>query len=125
MRKYLFHLLTGLVFAMPLSLSSINYIDDRYVSPNRSSNSLTSSTTLDHSARFWYVDGSSGDIIITLPDANFCNGQEYKIKRTDGSLNNVSVFNSQGIDDGTSFILEQNDSQTVKCNRADNQWYLH
>jgi hypothetical protein len=52
---------------------------------------ITTDATLDETNGLVLVDASGGDVVVTLPTAVGITGRSYEIKKTDTSVNTVTV----------------------------------
>ena len=81
----------------------------------------TSGFTVDETVEGYYIDSTAGAIDVTVPT-----GSQYsywKFKRTDSSLNNVTLSNAvDEIDEGRKYTLVPLESITIIWNN-DNQTY--
>ena len=71
------------------------------------------------------VDASSGAVTINLPAASGLSGREYTIKKTDSSVNAVTIDGnaSETIDgETTEVIYDEDDSLTIICNGSN--WHV-
>ena len=72
------------------------------------------------------VDATSGAVTITLPAASSNKNKIYKIKKTDSSINQVTIQGNavaQKIDgDTTQIICYQNSAMQLVCNGSN--WYI-
>lgn len=74
--------------------------------------SVNTSITLTDNSTYIFVDASSGDITVTLPNATTSRGKRYVIKKTDATTNKVTVLPvlSQKIDLCNDIILKNQDA---------------
>ena len=66
-----------------------------------------------------FVDATSGNVTITLPETEY---QMVNIKRTDGSANTVTISGSGNIDGSASATLSQYDCLTLLGDGTD--WWI-
>jgi hypothetical protein len=79
---------------------------------------LTGDATLNDSYNITYLDGTSNDVTATLPSASACLGQQYRIKRVDGSTFAVSIASGDNIDGSATKSLSQYDSVLIHCDSS-------
>jgi len=72
-----------------------------------------------------YIDASSNDVTVWLPDTALCDGVEYIFKRIDNSVNVVTITNAfaQNIENTTSLTVNYLDAVTV-TNDAKVWWII-
>jgi len=58
--------------------------------------SITANTTITDTDYLLLVDASAGSINVTMPDASLFSGREFKISKTDASVNEVVILPFSG-----------------------------
>jgi len=58
--------------------------------------SVTANTTITDTDYLLLVDASAGSINVTMPDASLFSGREFKISKTDASVNEVVILPFSG-----------------------------
>uniref|UniRef100_A0A6C0C9L2 Uncharacterized protein n=1 Tax=viral metagenome TaxID=1070528 RepID=A0A6C0C9L2_9ZZZZ len=83
---------------------------------------VTSSTTIDLGYNTFFVDATSGNILITIPE-NPGEGTNFMISRTDSSANTVTIISTDGDINGLSTPVSLNLGQNVLLGSSNGHWH--
>ena len=102
-------------------------IDGVPINSGRIIETITSSKTLDDGDSTIFADATSAAIIITIPLASTLAGKIYRFKKTDSSVNTVTIT-AQGSDEidgsSTAIISTQYDAVTIQSDGVSNWWII-